>query len=148
MKTLTVGAVCAFITCMAFAQGSPSDQQQVQQTVINLFDALSARDANAVRESCTADASFNEYGKTWSVDTLIALAITKNTATDFKRTNQFDFISTTIKGDVAWATYNLHSTISASGKTSEVYWMETVITVKDKNKWKIGVLHSTRVNKP
>lgn len=67
---------------------------------------------------------------------------------DFKRTNKLDFTSTTIHGDVAWATYNLHSSITANGKDTEVYWMETVILIRDDDKkWKIKVLHSTRVNK-
>ena len=130
--------------CSAQAQ---TTEEQVQQTVINVFDALSARDAATLRSLCTADVRFNEYGEAWTLDTLINKAITKKTAADFKRINQLDFISTTIKGDVAWTTYNLHSSITANGKHIEAYWMETVIAVKEEKKWKISLLHSTRVNK-
>lgn len=129
-----------------YSQFTP-DEQQVQQTVKKLFDALSARDAAALRDQCTADVRFNEYGEAWTLDTLINRTITRNTATDFKRINTIDFISTTIQDEVAWATYNLHSSVTRNGKNSEVYWMETVILVREEKKWKITVLHSTRVNK-
>lgn len=129
-----------------YSQFTP-DEQQVQQTVKKLFDALSARDAAALRDQCTAVVRFNEYGEAWTLDTLINRTITRNIAADFKRTNTIDFISTTIQDEVAWATYNLHSSVTRNGKNSEVYWMETVILVREEKKWKITVLHSTRVNK-
>lgn len=136
-----------FIVLNVFSAQAQTDEQQVQQTVIKAFDALSAKDAAALRALCTADVRFNEYGEAWPIDTLVAKAITRNTAADFKRTNTLDFLSTTIKGDVAWTTYNLHSSVMANGKNFEVRWMETVIAVKEEKKWKIRVLHSTRLDK-
>lgn len=124
-----------------------SAEKDVRQTVISVFDALSARDATALRKACTTDVRFNEYGEAWSVDTLINKAITKITAPDFKRINKLDFLSTTIKGDVAWTTYNLHSSVTANDKQVEVYWMETAVLVREHKKWKVTVLHSTRTKK-
>ncbi len=148
MKQITLFLLAFLIINHVHAQQSHSkDQNEVQQTVIKAFDALSARDAEALRSVCTKDVRFNEYGEAWPIDTLIYKAMTKNTAADFKRTNALDFLSTTIKGDVAWTTYNLHSSIVANGKNAEVYWMETVIAVREEKKWKIRVLHSTRINK-
>jgi ketosteroid isomerase-like protein len=148
MKKIASLLLTLLLTNFVYAQqASSKDQQEVHQTVIRLFDALSARDAAALRNQCTADVRFYEYGEAWPADTLIHLAITKNTATDFRRTNTLDFIATTIKGDVAWTTYALHSAISANGKQAEVYWMETVILTYEEKSWKISVLHSTRVNK-
>ena len=119
------------------------EQEEVHQTVINFFGALSNRDSVSLKNNCTADILLFETGSIWNADTLILKAITLNTATDFKRINTFDFINTTITNNTAWATYNLHSEITRNGKLSSVQWMETVIVIKEKQKWKIKVLHST-----
>lgn len=146
MKSLTLSALLLFAAQIAFSQVS-TDQHEVQRTVIKVFDALSARNAAALRTLCTADVRFNEYGEAWTIDTLISKAILKNTDPDFKRTNTLDFLNTIIRGDVAWTTYNLHSSVLSRGKNIEVYWMETVIAIREEKKWKIQVLHSTRVDK-
>lgn len=123
------------------------DQQEVHQTVINFFGALSNRDSVSLKNNCTADILLFEHGSTWNADTLILKAITLNTATDFKRINAFDFINTTVANNTAWATYNLQSEITRNGKQSSVQWMETVIATKEKQKWKIKVLHSTLIRR-
>jgi len=83
----------------------------------------------------------------WNKDTLINRAITLNTATDFKRINTIDFINTTINKEVAWATYHLSSEITKDGKQASVKWLETVIVVNEKNKWKVKVLHSSLIKR-
>lgn len=136
------------LSLAATAQQTPSqNQQEIQQTIINIFEALSNRDEASLRNNCTADVRFYEYGESWTIDTLIHRAITKNTAIDFIRTNKFDFINTTIKGNVAWVTYNLTSTITSNGNERVVNWNETVILIRDKKQWKLAVLQSTRVGK-
>ena len=144
-KSFLCIALALVLPMIAWAQKS-TDEQEAQQVVINLFDALSNRDASRVRELCTPDVRFYEYGKIWSVDTLINLAITKNTAPDFKRTNTLDFVRTTIRNNVAWTTYKLHSSITRNGKQTEVIWMETVVLLRDKKRWRVQTLHSTKVN--
>lgn len=150
MKTALSFILAVTILTSAYSQhhaDPENSQHEVQQMVIHVFDALSNRDAASLRSYCTRDVRFYEYGEAWPLDTLIDLAITKNTAADFKRTNKFDFIRTTIQGDIAWTTYNLHSTVTRNGKNAEVYWMETVVLIREENKWKVSVLHSTRVDK-
>ena len=123
------------------------DQQEVQQTVIKLFEALSNRDSVSLKNYCTPDIALFENGSIWNVDTLILKAITLNTATDFKRINNIDFINTTVNRSTAWATYNLHSEITRNGKKATVQWMETVVVVKENKKWKTKVLHSTLIKR-
>ena len=123
------------------------DQQEVNQTVINFFEALSNRNSVDLKDNCTADILLFENGSIWNADTLILKAITLNTATDFKRNNSFDFINTTVADNTAWATYTLYSEIIRNGKQSTAQWMETVIVIKEKQKWKIKVLHSTLIKR-
>ena len=72
------------------------DEQKVQETVVKFFEALSNRDSIALKKYATADIVLYENGSIWNVDTLIRKAIKLNTASDFKRINNFDFISTTV----------------------------------------------------
>ena len=123
------------------------DQQEVQQTVIKLFEALSNRDSVNLKNYCTADITLFENGSIWNADTLILRAITLNTATDFKRINTIDFINTTVNKNTAWATYNLHSQITRNGNQANVQWMETVVAVKQRKRWRIKVLHSTLIKR-
>jgi ketosteroid isomerase-like protein len=133
---------------MLQAQHPPTkDQQQVQQTVINFFESLSNRDSVSLRNYSTQDIILFENGKIWNADTLILKAIKLNTATDFKRINTIDFICTTVNKNMAWATYNLHSVMIRDGKQSTVQWMETVIAIKERKRWKIKVLHSTLIKR-
>jgi ketosteroid isomerase-like protein len=124
-------------------QAFTKEQKEVQQTIINLFEALSNRDSVSLKKNCAADIVLIEYGNNWNVDTLILKAITLNTASDFKRINVIDFIRTEVKGNTAWANYHLHSEITRNGRQSAVQWVETVVAVKEDKKWKIKVLHST-----
>ncbi|CAN5727993.1 hypothetical protein BH10BAC2_BH10BAC2_15630 [soil metagenome] len=123
------------------------DQQEVQQTVIKMFDALSNRDSVSLKAHCTADITLYEYGQVWNIDTLILKAITLNQSADFKRTNSFEFINTTIDKSTAWITYRLQSVIIKDGKQVTVQWLETVVLVKVKKQWKVKHLHSTLIKR-
>lgn len=130
------------------AQQLPTiNQQAVQQTVIKMFDALSNRDSASLKAHCTADITLYEYGQVWNMDTLILKAITQNQSSDFKRTNSFEFINTTVDKTTAWVTYRLKSVIFKDGKEVTVHWLETVALVKERKQWKIKHLHSTLIKR-
>ena len=148
MKKIIILTFAIYFSILLLAQQQlTKEQQEVHQTIINFFGALSSRDSVSLKNNCTADILLFEHGSTWNADTLILKAITLNTATDFKRINTFDFINTTVANNTAWTTYNLHSEITRSGKQSTMQWMETVIVIKEKQKWKIKVLHSTLIRR-
>ena len=148
LKKIIILILATCISTLLHAQQQlTKDQREVNQTVINFFGALSNRDSVVLKDNCTADISLFENGSTWNADTLILKAITLNTATDYKRINTFDFINTTVADNTAWVTYNLRSEITRNGKQSTVQWMETVIVIKEKQKWKIKVLHSTLIKR-
>lgn len=120
-----------------------TSQQAIQQTVIKMFEALSNRDSVSLKKYCTADIALYEYGQSWNIDTLILKAITLNQSADFKRTNSFDFINTTAEKTMACVTYRLNSAITRDGKQATVQWLETVVLVKERKRWKVKHLHST-----
>ncbi len=144
MRKISLLLIAVSISAMLMAQQQlTASQQAVQQTVIKMFEALSNRDSVNLKKYCSADIQLFEYGQAWNLDTLILKAIAQNQAADFKRSNTFDFINTTVDKTTAWITYRLQSEITSNGIQRFVQWIETVILVNEKKHWKIKVLHST-----
>lgn len=134
------------ISASTSAQTTTPEQNAVQQTIENLFTALSNRDSAGLRLYSTADVHFYEYGEVWTIDTLIK-KVMFNKPADYKRTNRFDFVNTTIEGNTAWVTYYLQSEITRNGKKELVKWMETVVLIKHKEQWKIKLLQSSLISR-
>lgn len=138
--------IATVLTRQLYAQGQLTrNQQAVQQAVLKLFNALSNRDSVNLKLFCADDITLYEYGQIWNLDTLINKAIRLNTASDFKRINTIDFINTTISKKAAWTTYLNQADINRDGKQTTVKWIETVVLVNQKKRWKIKVLHSTLI---
>ena len=146
-KIVLITIIVLASTLLQAQQIFTKDQQEVQQAVVKMFDALSNRDSVSLRACCTPDIVLYEYGQVWSIDTLISKGIILNQAVDFKRTNTFDFINTTTDKSTAWLTYRLNSVMTKDGKQSTVQWLETVVLVKHKKQWKVKHLHSTLIKR-
>ena len=130
MKKLSFVLMLMILAASAIAQPLSKQDQSVQQAIQNLFTALSNSDTAGLRLHSTADVKFYEYGQVWTIDTLIQKVMLASKTADYKRTNKFDFVNTTINGNTAWATYYLQSEINRNGKQELVKWMETVVLVK------------------
>lgn len=139
--------IALLFTATVQAQTTTPEHATVNQTIENLFAALTDADTTTMRKFATSNVRFYEYGEVWPMDTLISKVLKSKSIPDFKRTNQFQFVNTTISKNTAWATYYLQSTFTRNGKEEIVNWMETVVMIKDKKQWKIEVLHSTRLPK-
>ena len=144
IKLLLVSLLLSAITS---AQTTSSKQAIVQQTIIKLFTALSNSDTAGLKLHSTSNVKFYEYGQIWTIDTMIQKMMVMSKAEDFKRIKSFEFVNTTINKKTAWVTYYLQSTITRNNQQEIINWMETVILLKEKNQWKITVLHSTRLVK-
>jgi SnoaL-like domain len=135
-------------TATVHAQKTLTQEQiTIQQTIENLFTALTDADTTTMKKFTSNTVRFYEYGQVWTMDTLIHKVMQTKSIPGFKRTNQFEFVNTTINKNTAWATYYLQSIFTRNGKEEPVKWMETVVLIKDKKQWKIDVLHSTRLPK-
>ncbi len=148
MKKIIILLIAITLTGQSYAQHQVSPKKElVQQTIINLFDALSNRDSVSLKTYSTADITLYEYGQVWNMDTLILRAITQNKSADFKRTNSFEFINTTVDKNTAWVTYRLQSVILKDGKQATVQWLETVVLAKERKQWRVKHLHSTLIKR-
>ena len=148
MKNIILLTIAISLTPFLQAQQLwTKDQQQVQQTVVKMFEALSKRDSAGLKALCTTDITLYEYGQVWNIDTIINKAITMNKAVDFKRTNTFEFISTQTDKKLAWVTYRLSSVIIKDSKQITIQWLETAFLNKQKKMWKLKHLHSTLIKR-
>ncbi len=148
LKKITLLIITISLSTLLQAQQLfTKDQQKVQKAVVKMFEALSNRDSVCLKAYCTTDITLYEYGQAWNIDTLINKAIIMNKATDFKRNNTFDFISTETNKNTAWVTYRLSSAITKDSKQTIVQWLETVVLAKQKKQWKVRHLHSTLIKK-
>jgi ketosteroid isomerase-like protein len=148
MKKTIALLIAIILTGQLYAQDNlTANQQEVQQTVIKFFDALSNRDSVNLKAYSTADITLYEYGQVWNIDTLILKAITSNQSANFKRTNSFEFINTTVDKNMALVNYRLQSAIIKDGKPVTVLWLETVVLVKQRKQWKVKHLHSTLIKR-
>ena len=96
-----------------------------------------------LKANCTADVLLFEDGKVWNLDTMMKAVISLKKLDDYNRINKIEIIHTEIHKDVAWVTYHNQADITVNGKHRVVKWVETVILMNVKNKWKIKILHST-----
>ena len=148
MKKILLLTTAVVLKVLLFAQEQESkNQQPVQQVIVKMFDALSNRDSVSLKIYCAPDIILFENGQVWNIDTLIMKTIVLNTASDFKRTNSFEFLNTEVNKNTAWVSYNLRSDMTRNGKQGFAHWMETVVIVQEKNEWKIKVLHSTVIKR-
>jgi ketosteroid isomerase-like protein len=146
-KIITLLPAILFMALLQAQQSTTTKQQEVRQTVIKFFNALSNRDSVSLKAYSTADITLYEYGQIWNIDTLILKAIALNQSADFKRSNSFEFIDTMVDKTTAWVTYRLQSVLFKDGKQVVAEWLETVALVKERKQWKVKHLHSTLIKR-
>lgn len=124
------------------AQSSAAD---VQQVVIDVFQALADGDGEKIRSLVTPDFTVLEDGEIWSLDTLIVM-VKKQRPTGFKRVNSFNFLRSKITNKMASVEYFNTADISWSHGHAVIRWLESAVLVKIAGKWKLYSLHSTTVS--
>jgi hypothetical protein len=120
--------------------------RQVQQPIIDFFEGLSENDLDKMRQCVSEDFTILEHGVIWTMDTIMALG-KKPRPAGFKRLNEFDFFQTEISKDMAFVSYHNRAEISTPAQTRTVKWLESAVLVRDGKRWKIKMLHSTRLPK-
>jgi hypothetical protein len=123
----------------AHGQSMP-DKKEVENTIVRLFEGLSALSEEKIQAEVTEDFLLFEVGEVWNADSLVqAIAPMKKRA--FSRKNYFQFVKTEVKGDMAWTSYDNKAEIEVDGRIRNVHWLESAVLIKQKGKWKIKFLH-------
>ncbi len=113
------------------------------QPVKELFAAMSKHDGKAMQETSTADFQLLEHGEDWPMQKLID-AVQPN-GKPSERKNFFSQIRARQNGDVAWVSYWNKAEIRRESGLRTVVWLESAVMVREGDRWKIQLLHSTRL---
>lgn len=113
------------------------------QPVKELFAAMSKHDGKAMQETSTKDFQLLEHGEDWSMQQLIDAVQPKGKP--YQRKNFFRQIRARQKGDVAWVSYWNKAEIRREGGMRTAVWLESAVMVRQDDRWKIQLLHSTRL---
>ena len=124
-----------------FAQ---KEKEKIELAIVKFFDGLTDVDVDKLKQYTTSDFILLEHGEIWNMDTLIN-KISARRNPNFKRVNRFQFIQTEQNGKVAWVSYHNTADISFNERQQTVRWSESAVLRKEKGRWKIKLLHSTRL---
>jgi len=126
------------------ASASADDQAQVTEAVRSMFAAMAAGDIAKFREVIAPNFYAYDVGKRFTGDALIDLIKKAHAAGDV-------YVWTVtepevhISGEIAWITYVNRGSVSGKSGKHDVTWLESAVLEKEKGKWRIRFLHSTRV---
>jgi ketosteroid isomerase-like protein len=127
-----------FLNCIVVAEDHPAFQP-----VKELFAAMSKHDGKAMRETSTEDFQLLEHGEDWSMQKLVDAVQPKGEP--YERKNFFKQIRARQQGDVAWLSYWNKAEIHRKSGIRTVVWLESAVVVREGDRWKVQLLHSTRV---
>ena len=113
------------------------------QPVKELFAAMSKHDGKAMQETATEDFQLLEHGEDWTMQQLVDAVQPKGEP--YERKNFFSQIRARQKGNVAWVSYWNKAEIHREGGLRTVVWLESAVMVREDDRWKIQLLHSTRL---
>jgi hypothetical protein len=134
--------VLSFLSIILFSSISHGTENTPFVTVQEFFAATSASDHNRLRAIATEDFQLLEVGEVWDIDKLISVI----QPTDMKRLNYFNLISTKVMENVAWVSYWNKAKFVRGDNEGQAYWLESAVLIKSNSKWRIQMLHSTKIN--
>ena len=139
--------VLCFIALMLFFSSKPfaqKDKDSIEASIARFFDGLSEFNYDKLRDYSTADFLLLEDGLVWNLDTLIS-KVNPRKNMNIVRVNKFQFIKTEQIGNMAWVSYHNTADFSLGDKKQTVKWLESAVLIKEKGRWRIKMMHSTKL---
>ena len=135
--------ISVFIICTTdlFAQ---KDKINIEASITGFFNGLSLVNADTLKHYSTTDFQLLEDGQVWNLDTLLSKVMPRKNS-NIQRVNTFEFIRTTQSGNMAWVSYHNSALFTKGDKQKTMNWMESAVLVKDKGRWRIQMMHSTKL---
>jgi hypothetical protein len=141
-ETLRVGFWLVGVLCLSSI--AVAEDHPAFQPVKELFAAMSKHDGKAMQEQATEDFQLLEHGEDWSMQMLVDAVQPKGDP--YERKNFFKQIRARQDGNVAWISYWNKAEIRRTSGLRTVVWLESAVIVKEGDRWKVQLLHSTRVD--
>lgn len=141
-ETMRVGFWLVGVLCLSSI--AAAEDHPAFQPVKELFAAMSKHDGKAMHEQATEDFQLLEHGEDWSMQMLVDAVQPKGEP--YERKNFFKQIRARQEGNVAWISYWNKAEIRRASGLRTVVWLESAVIVKVGDRWKVQLLHSTRVD--
>ena len=133
-----------FLITFSFTSYAQKDKDSIHASIVKFFDGLSEVNPEKLKAYSTSDFILLEDGHVWNIDTLInKISFRKNS--NITRINKFDFIRTDQRDNIAWVSYHNTADFRLNEKQQTVRWLESVVLEKENARWKIKMMHSTRL---
>ena len=134
---------CWMHAVLYFAGIGLAEDHPAFQPVKELFAAISKHDGRAMQATSTEDFQLLEHGEDWTMQKLIDAVQPKGQP--YERKNFFKQIRARQKGDVVWISYWNKAEIRRESGLRTVVWLESAVVVKENDRWKVQLMHSTLV---
>ena len=148
MLTVRLAAACLLLAASPWDPALASDNEEaVREAIRENYAAYSGFDEVRYRATTTDDYLLLEQGELFDREGDVASMAKPGTG--FRRTDHFRFDTVKIIGDFAYAVYTLQSDIydDTRGARSRE-WLESAILRREDSRWKMALLHSTRITHP
>jgi len=120
------------------------DSTEIMQLLKADYKTMVTSDIKTHRANCTDDYLLIEDGEIWNMEKEAAY-YKQNEKRVIEREDHFDLHYMKISGNNAYIVYNLKSDIRENGKLTQKNWNESVVFRKETDKWKIALIHSTKI---
>ncbi|NGP75124.1 nuclear transport factor 2 family protein [Balneolaceae bacterium YR4-1] len=122
-----------------------AEEIKVEETLKSFFNCISNYDYNGIREVTSDDFILVENGPVWDTDKFISFI--KRFEGDASLSYEFSDMQTTVRGPTAWMVYKNNGTMLQGSQERHFEWTESAVFTKERDQWKIELLHST-MNEP
>ena len=124
---------------------SGADSIEIVNLIAKDYKTMGNWDIKTHMQNCTDKYLLIENGEIWTMKEESDY-YRKNSGRVMTRRDYFDFKHVRVQGVFAYAVYNLTSEIVENGATKTVNFAESIICKKIEGKWKIEVIHSTKLD--
>jgi len=143
-------AAAALVTGTACQETQPAaaDEQAAKQVIADYYDLFYRRlDERGYRALLTDDYLLLENGEIFDANGDIASM--PKAGDGYTRSDAFDFRTVRMLGDTAYVIYFLRSAVVEKTEAARnLEWLESAVLRRSGGRWKVALLHSTRVVKP
>lgn len=142
-SVVVVGLLLLFVARGADAATRPDDRTAIQQAIAEVYRVYShVRDKQQYRGLLTADYRLLENGEL--LDAEGDMSVMRSPADRYERTDSFEFKQVNVVGNVGYAVYFLTSAIRDTSSAQTKRWLESAIFRRERGRWRLAVLHSTK----
>ena len=145
-REFIAGAGLLLGTTCVLGVPAADDVAAIKQLVQNVYSVYYQNfDKQKYRSLLTEDYLLLENGELLDIEGDIAMMPAADSG--YKRKDTFDFRSVKVHGDTAYAVYFLKSETNDKNGVRNREWLESVVMRRSGGRWRMALLHSTRIVK-